>query len=581
MANPGRPPDRDLARVLWLWRAHGRKQLPLIAIAFVFMMVEGSILGGVSYLMEPMFDDVFLEGSQDTLYLVGGGLFALFIIRAFASTTQRVISTLASQRIGASMRQQLLDHTMTLDGQFHARHPPGYMIERVQGDTSSALKGAMSLITGVGRDAVSLVVLFSVAISVDLIWTLIALVGIPLLFGPALALQRYIRKKSLQAREVAAMMSLRLDEIFHGISTVKLSRLESYQSTRYAEVNKRRIQTETKSELGRAMLPGLIDILSGLGILCVVIYASGEIIAGEKTVGEFMSFFTAIALAFDPIRRLGNLSGVLKTVGASIERVQYILDTKPSLKRPASPKTIAPGNLVFDDVHVAFDETRALDGLSFTAKAGEVTALVGASGAGKSTVFHTLTRLAPIKGGAVTLGGTDITEADPAELRGLLSVVSQETVLFDETLRENLTFGADVDQSILENALESAFVTDFLPNMALGLESPAGPRGSNLSGGQRQRIAIARALLRDAPILLLDEATSALDAESETKVQQALARLGDGRTTLVIAHRLSTIQDANRIVVMDRGRAVEEGTHKELLAKGGQYARLHALQFRD
>ncbi|MEM1153415.1 MAG: ABC transporter ATP-binding protein, partial [Pseudomonadota bacterium] len=423
MANPGHAPDRDLARVVWLWRTHGRKQLQLIAVAFLFMMIEGSILGGVSYLMEPMFDQVFMERSQTTLFAVGGGLFALFFIRALASTLQRVVSTLAGQRIGASMRQELLDHIMTLDGRFHAKHPPGYMIERVQGDTTTALKGSTSLLTGVGRDVVALVVLFGVAINVDPIWTIIALVGIPLLFGPALALQRYIRRKSLQSREVAALMSLRLDEIFHGISSIKLSRLERYQSQRYADMNQRRIKTETEGELGRALLPGLIDILSGIGILCVLIYASGEIVSGEKTVGQFMSFFTAMALAFDPIRRLGNLSGVLKTVGASIERVQNILAVRPTMQRPADPKSVAPGDLVFEDVCVSFDETRALDGLSFTAKAGEVTALVGASGAGKSTVFHTLTRLAPIAGGTVSLGGTDIEQADPAELRGLLSVV--------------------------------------------------------------------------------------------------------------------------------------------------------------
>ncbi|MEM9855367.1 MAG: ATP-binding cassette domain-containing protein [Pseudomonadota bacterium] len=291
-----------------------------------------------------------------------------------------------------------------------------------------------------------------------------------------------------------------------------------------------------------------------------------------------MSFFTAIALAFEPLRRLGNLSGVSKTLAASLERIQTIFDTRPNVSAPARPQQMGAGDIMLEDVTVTFGETAALNGLSFVAKAGQTTALVGASGAGKSTVFNALTRLVPLNG-RIMIDGRDISEADPAELRGLFSVVSQDALLFDETIRENITFGASPPEGAFEQALDAAFVSDFLPSLAAGVETEVGPRGSNLSGGQRQRVAIARALLRDAPILLLDEATSALDAESEMKVQEALARLSAGRTTLVIAHRLSTIRGADKIVVMDGGRALETGTHQELMAKGGAYAKLHKLQF--
>ncbi|MEL6913488.1 MAG: ABC transporter ATP-binding protein [Pseudomonadota bacterium] len=582
MASPGPETElRDLARLRWLWRGYGRRYLGLLLLALLLMAVEGSVLGGVSLLMEPMFDRVFVEGSTAALWIVGGGLFALFTLRAFTASAQRVLMTYIGQRVAANMRQDILGHAMTLDGGFHATHPPGYMIERVQGDTGVVVSNARAIVTGLGRDVIGLVVLFSVAISVDPVWTAVALIGIPLLFAPAIAIQSFIRKRSTAAREAAARMALRLDEVFHGISTVKLSRLERYQADRYRSANDSFIRSETESELGRAMIPGLIDVFTGLGILGVLAYGGGEIVSGEKTVGQFMSFFTAIALAFEPVRRLGNLSGVSKTLAASLERIQAILDTRPALLVPAQPKPIAAGDIRFEDVHVRFGETRALEGLSFTARAGEVTALVGASGAGKSTVFHTLTRLAPLTGGCVTMQGTDITETEPGALRGLISIVSQDALLFDDTLRENITFGAEISDETLRETLEAAHVADFLPALPAGLESPAGPRGSNLSGGQRQRISIARALLKDAPVLLLDEATSALDAESEHKVQEALARLSSGRTTLVIAHRLSTIRDADRIVVMDRGRAVEEGTHGELLAREGVYARLHALQFRE
>ncbi|MEM1232887.1 MAG: ABC transporter ATP-binding protein [Pseudomonadota bacterium] len=571
----------DLSRMAWLWSRFCRPYIWLIGLALGLMVLQGSVLGALSYMMEPMFDRVLVGGERDALWFVGGGIFALFVLRAFANSGQRVTMKFVGQRVASAMRMEMLAHTMRLDADFHATHPPGYMIERVQGDAQQIVDGAAGLVTGVGRDTVALIVLMIVALRIDPVWTLIAVGGAPLVVAPSLLVQGYIRRKSMQAREVAARMSLRLDEIYQGMSTVKLNRLERYQANRYGDDNRRRVETETKSEFGRTLLPGMIDIITGLGFLGVLIYGGAEIISGDKTVGQFMSFFTAMALAFDPVRRLANLNGLLKTVAASLERVQDIFAAEPRISAPAVPKPITPGDIVFEDVRVAFGEANALDGLSFTARKGETTAFVGASGAGKSTVFNALTRLVPLAGGRATLGGTDISDVELTQLRGAFSVVSQEALLFDDSLRDNVVFDADVPEAALTAALDDAHVSDFLPSLPRGLDSPAGPRGSNISGGQRQRVAIARALLRDAPVLLLDEATSALDAESEVKVQAALDRLSAGRTTLVIAHRLATIRGADRIVVMDRGRAIETGSHTELLAKGGAYARLHALQFKD
>ncbi|MEM1233359.1 MAG: ABC transporter ATP-binding protein [Pseudomonadota bacterium] len=571
----------DLRRMAWLWSRFCRPYIWLIALALGLMVLQGSVLGALSYMMEPMFDRVLVGGEQDALWFVGGGIFSLFVVRAFANSGQRVTMKYVGQRVASAMRMDMLAHTLRLDADFHATHPPGYMIERVQGDAQQIVDGATGLLTGIGRDSVALIVLMIVALRIDPLWTLIAVGGAPLVVAPSLLVQGYIRRKSLQAREVAARMSLRLDEIYQGISTVKLNRLERYQTHRYGDDNRKRVETETKSEFGRTLLPGMIDIITGLGFLGVLIYGGAEIISGEKTVGEFMSFFTAMALAFDPVRRLANLNGLLKTVAASLERVQDIFAAEASITSPARPQKIAPGDIVFDDVRVSFGEANALDGLSFTAHRGETTAFVGASGAGKSTIFNALTRLVPLAGGRVTLGGADIAAADLSALRGMFSVVSQDALLFDDSLRDNVVFDTDITEAALAAALDDAHVSDFLPTLPQGLDSPAGPRGSNLSGGQRQRVAIARALLRDAPVLLLDEATSALDAESEVKVQAALDRLSAGRTTLIIAHRLSTIRGADRIVVMDRGRAIEAGSHSELLAHGGAYARLHALQFKD
>jgi ABC-type multidrug transport system fused ATPase/permease subunit len=274
----------------------------------------------------------------------------------------------------------------------------------------------------------------------------------------------------------------------------------------------------------------------------------------------------------------------MQTAAASLERVYWLLDSRPRIVSPARPAElpVSGSAVAFEDVGFAYADLPVLRDVSFVAPSGETTALVGPSGAGKSTVFSLLTRLAEPDEGRVSIGGVPVRELDLASLRGLVSVVTQDALLFDETVRENILLGrGDVSEARLAEVVEAAHVADFLGQLPQGLDSPAGPRGSNLSGGQRQRVAIARALLRDTPILLLDEATSALDAASEALVQEALDRLSRGRTTLVIAHRLATVRSAHKIVVMEAGRIVDEGTHDALIARGGLYAELHDLQFRD
>ncbi|MCA1777723.1 MAG: ABC transporter ATP-binding protein/permease, partial [Loktanella sp.] len=309
-----------------------------------------------------------------------------------------------------------------------------------------------------------------------------------------------------------------------------------------------------------------------------------EIMAGDKTVGQFMSFFTAISLAFEPLRRLGTMSGQWQTAAASIARLQSVLAEKPTLLSPddAAPAPATAPRIALQDVQLNYGELPVLKGATFVAEAGKTTALVGASGAGKSTVFNVLTRLVDPTGGTVLIDDVAAKAMRLEDLRGLFSVVTQDAALFDESLRDNILLAADkVDEGRLQSALDAAHVTDFLPQLNGGLDAPAGPRGSNLSGGQRQRVAIARALLRDTPILLLDEATSALDTKSEAVVQAALEKLSQGRTTLVIAHRLSTVRNADKIVVMDQGRVVDEGTHEALLERGGLYADLYNMQFKS
>ena len=566
-----------------LWRDYLSPHKWWLLVAVVFMVIEGGALGVLSYMLQPMFDLVFIGGRIDAMWWVGGVIFLLFFFRAISSIVESVIMTRVALKSSIAMQVDLLRHLMRLDSVFFQQMPPGALMERVQGDTTAIQTVWRAIIKGVGRDSIALIALLTVALSVDVTWTLVALIGAPVLILPAAVLQRYIRRKTAEMRETASQRSTRLNEVFHGIDEVKLNRLEAYQLSRFQRLVDRIVGAEIRMAAGQSMLPALIDLMTGVGFVGVLMLGGREIIAGDKTVGEFMSFFTAMSLAFQPLRKLGGLTGIWQVAAASLERLFHLFDTDPGILSPTSPAPVPRDQTVeVRDVHLAYGDHGVLHGTSFVAKAGQTTALVGASGAGKSTIFNVLTRLVDAGEGRVTLGGTDIRTLDTGDLRGLFSVVTQDALLFDETIRENILLGRnDLPDARLSEVLKAAHVEDFVSRLPNGLDTPAGPRGSNLSGGQRQRVAIARALLRDAPILLLDEATSALDAQSEKLVQEALDRLSKGRTTLVIAHRLSTIRNADSIVVMNKGKVVDQGTHDELIAKGGLYADLYHLQFEE
>lgn len=562
----------------WLWRGYMRRHVWLIIAAGFFMAVEGSMLGLLSYMMKPMFDTVFIEGNSDALYWVGGVILCIFLTRALTSVTQKLLLAQVAATTMKDIKQTLVGHLMTLDTDFHQQHPPGTLIERVTGDTRAVREISNVVITGAGRDAVALISLLAVVLWIDWQWTLVALIGTPLLVAPTLLVQSYVRKTSLADREISADISLRLDEIFHGINAIKLYTLEAYQSRRFGQIARQHASIEVRATTGKSLIPALIDIMTGIGFFAVLVFGGREIIQGDKTVGEFMSFFTAMALAFEPLRRLGQINGVWQAARISLGRIRDLFDLQPTIRSPQQATPVLPGDLSFQDVRLAYADQPVLQGLSFTAEAGQTTALVGASGAGKSTVFNLLTRLIDPSGGQITLAGSRLQDLSLAELRSRFSVVTQDALLFDDSIRENIVLDNNVSDTRIQAALDAAHVSDFLDDLPNGIDSPAGPRGSNLSGGQRQRIAIARALLRDTPYLLLDEATSALDAKSEALVQAALDRLSQGRTTIVIAHRLSTIRSADKILVLEAGQVVESGTHETLLAQNGAYANLNALQ---
>ncbi len=581
---PPDPAEGDGPLARWFWRSYLRPQTGLLLLAFLIMVIEGSTLGALSFMLEPLFDRVFGSSSSSGLWLVGGAIFGLFALRGLTSLVSKTLLASISQRVASAMQSRLLAHLLRLDMRFFQDNSPGALIERVQGDTMAVQGIWISIVSGIGRDVVALIGLFAVALSIDPWWTLAAIIGTPLLILPAAILRRYLRRKANLLRDQAGLRATRLDEIFHGIQAVKLNRMEAHQTARFDAILSRLVTAETKAAFGRAVLPSLVDVITGLGFLAVLVLGGREVAAGTRTTGEFMAFFSAMVLTFQPIRRLGDMAGLWQIGAASLQRIANLFAMQPSHRRPATGQhpTTLPPRLSFEDVHFGYGDEPVLRGLSFTAEPGKLTALVGPSGAGKSTVFHLLTGLSDPAQGTVRIDQIATTDMALPDQRALFSAVSQDSALFDESLRDNLILGqTGIASDQIDRALATAQATGFVAALPNGADTPAGPRGSNLSGGQRQRIAIARALLRDTPVLLMDEATSALDAASEAALATAMEQAAAGRTTLVIAHRLATVRHAHRIIVMDQGRAVETGTHVELLAQGGLYATLHALQFKD
>jgi subfamily B ATP-binding cassette protein MsbA len=555
------------------------------ATAGFCMVVVAVTTAALAWLMDPVVTGVFDEKRADLLWPVGLAVFTAFALKGVAAYAQTVIMTRAGQSILTDLQNRLFAHILVMDLAFFAVNKTGALISRLTTDIAAMRQAVSSAITGVGREALSVVFLIGVMFYQDWLLAAIAFVAFPPSVILVTGLGRRLRKTTADTQaQTGAFMTL-VEQSVTGIRVVKAYGLEAYEAARADELTRRIRDLIVAAERIKAVASPLMETLGGVAVTIVIVYGGWRVISGVTTSGAFFSFITALLMAYRPMKALANAGAHIQEGLAGADRLYAVLDQAPGIADApdAQPIRIAHGRVALEDVAFSYGEgVAALRGLSFDAEAGKTTALVGPSGAGKSTILNLILRFYDADHGRVLIDGQDVRGVTLASLRPAVAFVGQDVVLFDDTARANIRYGRpEADDAAVEAAAKAAGAHDFILALPHGYDTLVGERGQALSGGQRQRIAIARALLKDAPILLLDEATSALDTETERQVQAALERLMAGRTTIVIAHRLSTVARADRICVIDQGRVVDQGRHEDLLARGGLYRRLYQLQFAE
>jgi subfamily B ATP-binding cassette protein MsbA len=569
-----------------LWRTYITRHRAKLVLALFCMAIVGIATGLTANYLQPVIDEIVSGKDWYQLIYLSAVIVGIFFIKGAAAFGQSVLMSFIGFRVIVDVQNDLLRKLIGADLAFFHKESPGSLIARFLNDVNLMRTAASTAIVAMGRDSVMTVALLANMIYMDWQLALLAWVVFPTVIWPLIAISRRMRKISRQNQEQTGLLTTFLDEVFQGIRQVKAYSMERYEglrgSERFEEVFRLNMRAAKVSELQRP----LMETVGGIAIALVIVYGGYRIMLGGQTLGSFVSFVASLMLAYEPVKRLARLNATLQQGMAAADRVFQMIDRQDHIVSPpqAKPLRITGGKVELKNVSFSYDSqsAAALRDVTLSAPAGKTVALVGASGAGKSTVLNLIPRFYDVNAGEVLIDGQCVAELNLASLRGALSLVSQEILLFDDSIKANIAYGRpEASQAEIEAAAKLAAADEFINALPDGYQTQVGPRGSRLSGGQRQRISIARALLKDAPILLLDEATSALDSQSERQVQAALAHLMTGRTTLVIAHRLSTVVDADIIYVLDDGRVVEQGSHAELLGKGGAYARLYALQFTD
>ncbi|MBI5321558.1 ABC transporter transmembrane domain-containing protein [Bradyrhizobium sp.] len=511
---------------------------------------------------------------------------AMVAVLAAASAARYYLVMTIGERIVADLRRDVLAHLMSLSSAFFDSSRSGELVSRLTADTGQ-IKSAVGASASV---ALRNIMLFAGAVTMMVITSPrlsgFVLLAIPAIVLPLVAFGRWVRRLTRRAQDRLGSAAAYVGELVGASRTVQAFTGEGLANARYGGEVEEAYEAALRSHQARAILTAVIIFIIFTSVVIILWVGSHDVLVGDMTPGRLGQFVLYAVFAAAGLGQLSEVWGELSAASGAAERLFEILQVRPEIAAPASPRPLPSpprGDVSFARVSFAYPtrpDAMVIDGVSLSVKAGERVAIVGPSGAGKSTLFHLLLRFYDPKSGTISFDGTAIETVDPRELRARIALVPQDSVVFATSARENIRFGRpDASDAEVERAADLAHATEFIRRLPGGFESQLGERGVKLSGGQRQRIAIARAILRDAPLLLLDEATSALDAESETLVQTALEELMRHRTTLVIAHRLATVLSCDRILVMEHGRIVEEGTHASLVADNGLYARLARLQF--
>lgn len=517
----------------------------------------------------------------DLFWLVPAGIFLLASAKGLAMYFQVLAVNRLALKAGANIQKAMASHLIAADLAMLGEEPAGSFVSRMMNDVILVREAIMRLANNLVRDLLTVVAMVAMMFWFDWLLSIVVLAVYPLAMRPIIAIGKRQRTASgaLQA-EMAGAVSL-LTEILQGIRLIKAFKMETGQAARAAAAFDNLFDRLFVLSAGRARIDPILEALGGLAIAGVVGLAAWQVSRGVMAVGDVAGFVTALLMLVQPVRAIGTLNAVVQEGVAAASRIFALLDRQPDIADPpdARDMVITKGQIEFDKVSLAFGDKTVLDKVSCVIQPGQTIALVGPSGAGKTSLVNLLLRFWQPQSGRILIDGQDISTVSLSSLRGSMALVSQDSILFDDSVAANIRFGRpDATDAEIIAAAKDAAADSFIQNLADGYQTGCGPAGQSLSGGQRQRIAIARAMVKNAPILLLDEATSALDAESEDQIRQALLRLQKGRTTLVIAHRLSTIQKADMILVLDQGQLVETGTHAQLMKKDGLYARLCALQ---
>jgi subfamily B ATP-binding cassette protein MsbA len=554
-------------------------------LALTCMVIFGATDGGIPFLVKYILDGVFSQQDKSLLYLLPVVLVVFACVRAVGDFGQQFLMSRVGQRIGRDLRNDLNRHLLAHSPEFFVRRSTADLLARITSDVQLVRTLLTDSVAAILRDSIRIVTLLIAAVYLDPVLALIALVVFPIGIYPVYRFGRKMRRLSKQGQDGVGTLSARLQESMGGNRIVKIFGRESFEIERFERENNELTDTLIKAERVRALSGPVNEVLASFAICGVILYGGFSVIGGVRSQGEFIAFLLSVFLLYDPFKKLSRIHSVVQQGMAGAERIFEIFDEQPAIVNPSMPVALGRSNTIrFSNVSYSYGrgDTLALRDINLTVPEGKKVALVGFSGSGKSTLVDLLPRFIAPQRGTVTIGDVDIARVDLKELRARIGLVGQHTFLFNDSVYNNIAYGhPGATRERIEAAARAAYADGFIQALPNGYETVVGEGGFALSGGERQRIAIARAILKEAPILILDEATASLDNRAEREVQSAIEALEKGKTSLIIAHRLSTIRDADVIVVMREGVIVEVGSHADLLQREGEYAKLHALQFRD